>query len=310
MSNKDLFDLQRQHRKQTADVRHSLLLPMNRDTFQIQLDHAPDVSQQCREALDEFLPNGSPSRRMLISFRDLQEVQSAYEVRQRGVPVPELGDDARIYPHFGVFWPARSDYRYLVKTAPLPHPGPRVAVDIGTGTGCLALILAQRGIEHVVATDIDIRAVACARDNIQRFGYSDRIQVHQSDLFPAEDLDQRASLIVFNPPWIPGNAASTVERAVFDTKDSDVLKAFLREAPRRLDDGGVIWLLISDFAELLGLRKPGELETYFEAAGLRVLDRLEAPASHPKALNKSSKTDLLLRLRKQEKVSLWRLVVR
>ncbi|MEV4223901.1 methyltransferase domain-containing protein [Nonomuraea sp. NPDC049725] len=56
----------------------------------------------------------------------------------------------------------------LVAEAPLPSG--RAAFDIGTGTGVLAALLARRGVRHVVATDLDPRAVACAGEKADRLG--------------------------------------------------------------------------------------------------------------------------------------------
>jgi len=80
------------------------------------------------------------------------------------------------------------------RAAPAP-----AGVVIGTGTGVLASVLARRGIKHVVATDQDPRALACARDNVQRLGLSKQAPVVQAELFP----DGRAALVVCNPPWVP-----------------------------------------------------------------------------------------------------------
>ena len=86
------------------------------------------------------------------------------------VEVPAL--NARIHPHYGVFAPVRGEYVGLVNKAALPEVIGResVAFDIGTGTGVLAAVLAQRGIKRIVATDQDARALACARENLARLG--------------------------------------------------------------------------------------------------------------------------------------------
>jgi methylase of polypeptide subunit release factors len=150
---------------------------------------------------------------------------------------------------------------------------------------------------RIVATDIDPRAVACARENFERLGLT--IETRQGDLFP----EGRASLIVCNPPWIPGEPTSSLERAVYDP-ESRMLRAFIAGLAGHLEPGGEGWLILSDLAEKLGLRTRDELLAAFAAGGLAVAGRMEAKASHPKARDPD---DPLHDARAAERTILWRL---
>jgi methylase of polypeptide subunit release factors len=228
-------------------------------------------------------------------------VIGAHEWRTKGIEVPEAG--GRIYPHFGVFAPIRREYVDLVSSTLLPAAcaSSNVAFDIGTGTGVLAAVLARRGIERVVATDLDPRALACARENVRQLGVSERVDVVQADLFP----EGRAALVVCNPPWIPARPSSPMENGIYDP-DGRMLRGFLRALPAHLEPGAEGWLILSDLAEHLGLRTRAQLLEEFEAAGLRVLGRNEVPARHPRAADKA---DPLHAARAAEVTSLWRLAV-
>ena len=174
-----------------------------------------------------------------------------------------------------------------------------LAFDIGTGTGVLAAVLARRGIERVVATDLDPRALACARENLRQLGLIERIDVVQADLFP----EGRAALVVCNPPWIPARPSSPMENGIYDP-ESRMLRGFLAKLPEHLAPGGEGWLILSDLAEHLGLRTRAQLLEEFEAAGLRVVARHDVPPRHPRA---ADKTDALYQARAAEITSLWRL---
>jgi predicted RNA methylase len=242
----------------------------------------------------------------ITSLRELLGMTSTHEWRKKGVEVPALGEaDNRIHPHYGVFSPVRGEYVGLVAKAPLPvsaaSKATLVAWDIGTGTGVLAAMLARRGLQHIVATDQDPRALACARDNVQRLGVQEQVQVLQADLFPPG----RAHLIVCNPPWLPARPGSPIEHAVYD-EDSQMLRGFLKGLPAHLAKGGEGWLVLSDIAEHLGLRTRDELTSAIEGAGLKVVARLQTKPQHPKALDKS---DPLHVARAAEVTSLWRLAV-
>ncbi|WP_233556355.1 methyltransferase [Noviherbaspirillum sedimenti] len=286
----EAFHLHRQAQAQRARVLSMLLLPFDAD-YGIPLRRAPDVRQACREAYGD---NAAP---FVASLRELQGIIGAHEWRKKGVEIPALG--ARIHPHYGVFSPVRGEYIDLVAKAPLPPGAESLAFDIGTGTGVLAALLAQRGIEHVIATDCAPRALACARDNLARLNLSDRVQVVEADLFP----EGRAPLVVCNPPWLPARPSSMIEQAVYDP-DSRMLRGFLEGLAAHLAPGGEAWLILSDLAEHLGLRTREQLRALIDAAGLEVAGKRDARPTHPKA---SDADDALHAARAAEVTSLWRL---
>ncbi|MGZ8451216.1 MAG: methyltransferase [Candidatus Binatia bacterium] len=297
----DAFHRHRQAQSQRARVLGLLLLPINSD-YSIELRRAPDARQACAEAWGPVSP-GAAVGASVASLRDLLGMISAHEWRKKGVEISALGDapNNRIHPHYGVFSPLRGEYVSLVATAPLPVTGQArfVAFDIGTGSGVLAAVLARRRIEQVVATDQDPRALACARDNLARLGVTRQVQVVRADLFP-EGL---ASLVVCNPPWLPARPSSPLESAIYD-EDSRMLLGFLNGLAAHLLPGGEGWLILSDFAEHLGLRSRVDLLVAFATAGLKVVGRIDAKPSHPKA---SDASDPLHFARAAEVTSLWRL---
>ena len=295
----DTFHQYRQAQSQRARILGLLLIPFDAD-YGIALRRAPDARQACTEAWGPADAAADPS---VASLRELLGIIGAHEWRKKGVEIPALGEapNNRIHPHYGVFSPVRGEYVSLVATAPLPVTGQAgfVAFDIGTGTGVLAAVLARRHIDHVVATDRDPRALACARENLARLGMSGQVQVVHADLFP----EGRASLVVCNPPWLPARPGSPLESAVYD-EDSRMLLGFLNGLAAHLVPGGEGWLILSDFAEHLGLRSRANLLAAFESNGLKVVRRIDAKPRHPKA---SDVSDPLHAARAAEVTSLWRL---
>jgi SAM-dependent methyltransferase len=291
----EAFHLYRQGRSQRARTLNALLIPLDAD-YSIPLRRAPDIRQACVEAY------GSTDTASVTSLRALLGVIGAHEWRTKGIEIPEAG--GRIHPHFSVFAPIRREYVDLVALTPLPAAcaSSNVAFDIGTGTGVLAAVLARRGIERVVATDIDPRAIACARENIRQLGIDGRVDVVQADLFPAG----RAALVVCNPPWIPARPSSSIENGIYDS-ESRMLRGFLAKLSDHLEPGGEGWLILSDLAEHLGLRSRAQLLEEFAGAGLRAAGRIDVPPRHPRA---SDETDALHQARAAEITSLWRLAAR
>lgn len=289
---RDAFNQHRLAQSQRARTLGMLLIPVDAGHV-IPLRRAPDVTAACSQA------HGEAAEPYVMSLRELLGLIGAYEWRRNGVEIPALG--TRIHPHYGVFSPVRGEYVDLVAKAPLPDAlkSDSTAFDIGTGTGVLSAVLAKRGIARVVATDQDARALACARDNVERLGIAAKVEVIETDLFPAG----RAPLVVCNPPWLPGRPSSPLEYAVYDP-DSRMLRGFLAGLAAHLSPGGEGWLILSDFAEHLGLRAPDELAGLIAAAGLRVAGRLDARPRHPKAMDRS---DPLYAARSKEVTTLWRL---
>jgi hypothetical protein len=289
------FHTHRQAQAQRTRVLSQVLIELQGD-YGIDLRRAPDARQACAQAFGPA--NGQAS---VISLRALQGVIGAFEWRKNGVELPAMGEGLRIHPHYGVFSPVRGEYVALVAKAPLPAALKEhsVAFDIGVGTGVLSAVLARRGAQLVVATDMAERALACARDNLQRLGLQNQVQLLQADLFPPG----QAALVVCNPPWLPARPTSVLEQAVYD-EGSQMLKGFLAGLKAHLCEGGEGWLILSDLAEHLGLRTREALLGWIADAGLQVLGRMDVKPVHGKAQDAA---DPLHAARSAEVTSLWRL---
>ena len=108
----------------------------------------------------------------------------------------------------------RVDERVLVPRSPLAEViergfepwctlgGKDLVLDIGTGSGCLAIATALYcpGVQ-VVATDVSSGALEVAADNVARHGVRDRVSLQQADLFPRGT--DRYRIILSNPPYVP-----------------------------------------------------------------------------------------------------------
>ncbi|MGO2636966.1 methyltransferase [Corynebacterium variabile] len=309
----DLFQRQREDRARRAEILGRIVVDLaERDgQWLLDLHRAPDVAGACGHAYGA--PSRGESRR--TPFTALQGVLGAYQWHLNGVEVPALGE--KVYPDYGVFSPTRSEYVDLVDdvaAAFLPSLKAGASVlELGTGTGVLAAVLARRGAVRVTATDVNPRAVACARANLDRLGVGERCEVVEADLWPAEsettettdaaDAADAADIVVFNPPWLPGTPTSELELGIYDAS-SDALRRFLTELTDHLTDGGEGWLVLSDLAEHLGLRTREQLETWISDGGLQVLGRSDTTPRHPKVLRED---DPLHVARSREVTSLWRL---
>jgi SAM-dependent methyltransferase len=287
-----LFRAEREGKRIEHEVLSRLAVPIG-PGWTTTLRRAPALEVPLREAF-----GAGPDRRALMPLREILGAIGAYEWLRRGVPVPALR--GTIHPRYGVFAPVRGEYVDLVARALATRAAGWAegwtAFDIGTGTGVLAILLARAG-ARVIATDLDPRAVACARENAERFGVAGRVQAVEADLFPPG----RARLVVANPPWIPAAPHGPLDRAVYDPGGA-LLERLIGALADHLAEGAEAWLVLSDLAERLGLRPAGALEAALERAGLRVTFTLEAQPSHPRARDAA---DPLAEARRAERTRLY-----
>ncbi|ELY4720664.1 peptide chain release factor N(5)-glutamine methyltransferase [Cronobacter sakazakii] len=145
----------------------------------------------------------------------------------------------------------RPDTECLVEQALARLPAtPCRILDLGTGTGAIALALAsERPDCHVTALDVIPEAVALAKRNAQRLGI-DNVTILQSHWFSAL-TDARFSLIVSNPPYIDGDDPhlsqgdvrfEPISALVADDAGLADLETLVTEARRFLEDNG--WLML------------------------------------------------------------------
>jgi len=136
-------------------------------------------------------------------------------------------------------YPPREDSYLLLRSMDI-RPGERM-LDMGCGSGIVGLHCSKAG-ASVTAVDINPKAVDCARANAQRNGLE--MDVVHSDLFL--DVEGEFDIMAFNPPYVPDAIEGDIQRSWAGGEDgAQVLKRFLRDAPRYLAQGGRIYVLLS-----------------------------------------------------------------
>lgn len=153
-------------------------------------------------------------------------------------------------------------------------------VDVGTGSGCIALSLASELSEGTVhAIDLSAEALAVAEDNARRLGLTDRVHFHQGDLLePLGHLRDSIDLVVSNPPYVDASEAASLSPEVRDHEPAlalfapddrySVYRRLAPEAAASLARGGFLVLEV-------GIGMAEEVCRICESAGLRVTRVLE-----------------------------------
>jgi release factor glutamine methyltransferase len=146
---------------------------------------------------------------------------------------------------------------YLAITSQLESPR---CVDVGTGSGCLAIASArQQARAHFVAIDICERALAVARRNATQLGVADRIDFRRGDRLAPVAGQGPFDAIISNPPYIPSEQVGELEAGVKDYEPRLALDGgpgglamvakLIEEAPDLLKPGGHLVLEIGSAQE-------------------------------------------------------------
>jgi methylase of polypeptide subunit release factors len=143
-------------------------------------------------------------------------------------------------------------------------------IDIGTGTGVLAILAAQMGAKSVDACDINKNAVECAENNIKISGMKNiNPEVIHSDLF--DNIKALYDVIIFNAPWVKGTPQNLYELAIYDDGYA-LVSRFMEQAPAHLNHDGVILLQYSDISQKNGDGSMDNLNNIIEQNGLYIAD--------------------------------------
>lgn len=113
----------------------------------------------------------------------------------------------------------------------------KTAIEIGSGTGLMDVVMARHGAKKVIASDISFLACQNTLDNARKFGLEDKIKVVQGDLF--ENINEEADLILWNIPFFPGTPAKdTISPSMI--MPPELFERFLKDSKKYLKEGGVV----------------------------------------------------------------------
>ncbi|HEV8244642.1 MAG TPA: peptide chain release factor N(5)-glutamine methyltransferase [Polyangiaceae bacterium] len=151
------------------------------------------------------------------------------------------------------------------------------ALDLCTGSGCVALAFAEkRPTWQVIASEISEQAAELAWENALRLGLTRNLRVLVGDLFEPVPREQRFTLVMANPPYIPsaeiGELSADIReyepRLALDggPDGQGVLRRIIEQAPHWLEPGGVLALEVM-------YDQAGRVAELFEAANFREIER-------------------------------------
>ena len=189
----------------------------------------------------------------ILSESELAEIDELQAAQQKewkaiaaaGHGVDFAGIDLLVMP--GVF-PPRDDTRLLVEH--LRFEAGSEVLDLGTGTGALAVWAARNGASRVVATDIAGAATYNARQNVERLDLHESIEVRNGNMFACIGRSESFPVILANLPARNKVASDDTAAAQWDT-EFRAHRALFEGAPLHLSEGGCIYMAKANYPELL-----------------------------------------------------------
>jgi methylase of polypeptide subunit release factors len=163
----------------------------------------------------------------------LVELQQLQSVEDFGRPIAQFRT---------VFWETRDTESLRKRIRETNLVRDKDVLEIGTGTGLVALCCLQAGARKVVATDVNPSAVACAAYNAEMLGLSDRLELRwvspkQTDAYSVIGEGERFDLVISNPPWEDHRPRDVAERALYD-EGFALLGSLLKDLEKHLKPDG------------------------------------------------------------------------
>ncbi len=234
----------------------------------------------------------------IISLPDILGMNGAWQWCKKGIVYPVL--EHRIHPFYGVYFPMREKHLVMfdqwIKRNKQKYKN---AIDIGTGCGILSFVMAKHGIKSIYATDINPNAVYSTRTEAERLGLDRCIDVERASLFGSQK--KRGELVVFNPPWLPGDCYNEIDRGIY--YDKQFFQNFFNQAENGLDKGNTLAIIFSTFAIEAGLTDHNPVEKEINnRQSFVVEDKLTRKAYEEGEYYSKS---WLSEIRTKEKIELW-----
>ena len=189
-----------------------------------------------------------------IRHSKAEELTDMARRRQEGEPLWQIIGNADFYGYEidinrNVLCP-RPETEELVREAVKYVTENSRVLDLCTGSGCIAIAVADKTGAHVVASDISEDALATARANAEKNGVADKIEFVRSDMFG--NIEGAFDVIISNPPYIPTADIQKLDREVKDYEPAlaldggedgmDFYRIIAEKAGGFLAEGGRIFL--------------------------------------------------------------------
>jgi hypothetical protein len=274
-------------RERLNSLTENLFLPIK--------NHKPDLAKAPGNPwLKEFYPG---EKEFLLRFTDYLGMNGARQWYEKGIQFPGLNH--KVHPFYGTYFPTRTEHLELFDKWLTGQKDFKNATDMGTGCGVLTFYMLKHGISNIIATDINPNSLYSLEQDLERTGMQTHVKLMQTSFFDGLENTQ-PDLIVFNPPWIPMETHTNIDKAMY--YNSGFFEEFFKQAYERLPDSCRLVILFSTFARAAGISHEHPVEKELQNGNRFSLKEKFQVSIQQKA---SPRKDWLSQIRLHEEAELW-----
>ena len=151
----------------------------------------------------------------------------------------------------------------------------KMILDVGTGSGCIACMIAKYTNSQVIGLDVSTDALNIALDNASKLNLNNRAIFRKSDIFSNVKPGETFDMIVSNPPYIPPSEKENIQTEVkfdpevalftHDEKGLEFYRKITEKAPKILNKGG--YLIFE-----LGMGQSEDVKTILDSNGFKNIE--------------------------------------
>ncbi|CCY25065.1 release factor glutamine methyltransferase [Brachyspira sp. CAG:484] len=185
-----------------------------------------------------------------------------------------MGEKFIVNPHVLI---PRDETEFLVRKAVeiINKNDYKMALDVGTGSGCIACMVAKHTDCQIIGLDISTDALNTALDNASRLNLFNKAIFRKSDIFSNVKPGESFDIIISNPPYIPPSQKTHLQKEVSfdpetalftdDEKGLEFYEKITSRVPKILNNGG--YLLYE-----LGINQAADVKRFMENAGFSAIE--------------------------------------
>jgi tRNA G37 N-methylase Trm5 len=216
---------------------------------------------------------------------------------EKGILFPGLNH--KLHPFYGTYFPTRTEHLELFEKWLSGKKDFKIAMDMGTGCGVLTFYMMKHGIKNIISTDINPNALYSLEQDLERTGMQAHVKLMQTSFFDGLNNTQ-PDLVVFNPPWIPLETHTSIDKAMY--YPPGFFEEFFRQAYEKTSGTCRLVILFSTFAHSAGISEEHPVEKELQTGNrFSLIDKFTTNI-HQKA---SPRKDWLSQIRMHEEAELW-----